>query len=98
MNLIYVSCLPRGWFRNIWGEFAISIVKQKSTKMLRIPNYFDWLVSIEMPTQQADDQIGQWSIAFEMGSPCSKTLDFFEKFRYSSVKSQKKLSASLTLA
>jgi hypothetical protein len=51
-----------------------------------------------MPTQQADDQIGQWSIAFEMGSPCSKTLDFFEKFRYSSVKSQKKLSASLTLA
>jgi len=28
----------------------------------------------------------------------SKTLDFFKKFRYSSVKSNKKLSASLTLA
>jgi len=51
-----------------------------------------------MPTQQADDKIGQWSIAFEMRSPCSKTPVFFEKFRYNYVKSNKKLSASLTLA
>ena len=66
--------------------------------MLRIPNYFNWLVSLEMPTQQADDQIGQWSIAFEMRSPYSKTPVFFEKFRYNYVRSHKKLSASLTLA
>jgi hypothetical protein len=32
-----------------------------------------------MPPQQAYDKIGQWSIAFELRSPCSKTLAFFDK-------------------
>ena len=37
--------------------------------MDRVRNYSDWLVSIEMLTQQADNKIGQLSMAFEMRSP-----------------------------
>ena len=44
--------------------------------MLRFRNYFDWLVSAEMPTQQADHKIGPLSIAFDMLSPCINSAVF----------------------
>ena len=46
--------------------------------MWRFRNYSDWLVSPEMPTQQADHKIGQLSIAFEMLSPWLSTVGHTE--------------------